>query len=455
MMDNDSILNMYNEMMNTVGTPDYSSKSRSKRLDVDDETEIFVTSVEASKEEKSSDNKFEGKRNVVTGEMEETAVFKRYTTKRKHKYTQTEMKKIREECKTVIVNDYGENDIYHMSDEDKLKNDQLADIAIKLGGVKRIYRRVDQYIEAMRIVYQAWDILAKNNYIHTKEEFFDLVASGNIVSGRIIQPKLKRADDYNMDKIIQYISDHSLDPKDLLPVEYDPYDQFYTDEEYEEEQARLLSAEEIQHIINYDESENKGIRVKDIKWKYLKDTDVKISKKKKKKLKKSDRILRKSISDITNKINNGNHYNDYGYSYLLTNDIFKKESNKTIFDDVPFDGSWADKDAVELYNLVLNESLKSEKPENEQYLTYADRELQEFYNILEKNGLNTIELRRRINGDVNKYDVKKQKANKKENRRIENALLNRINKLSKDPKFKKLVNKAEKKLSDYHKNENE
>lgn len=455
MMDNDSILNMYNEMMNSLEAPDYNSKSRSKRLDVDDAAEIFVTSVESIKEEKASENKTEGRRNVPIGEMEESTVFKRYTTKRKHKYTQTEMNKIREECNTVIVHDYGEKDIYHISDEEKLKNDQLADIAIKLGGVKRIYRRVDQYIDAMRIVHQAWDILASNNYLHSKEEFFDMVADGDIVSGRIVQPKLKRMDDYNIDKIIQYISDHNLDPTDLLPIEYDPYDQFYTDEEYEEEHARLLSAEEIQHMINYDEDDSEGIRVKDIEWKYLKNANVKLSKKKKKKIKKSDRLLGKSISDIVNKINSNIRSDEYGYSNLLTNDIFKKESDKTIFDDIHFDGSWSDEDAVKLYNLVLNESIMSEKSSNDQYLTNSDRGLQEFYNVLEKNGMNTIEIRRRINGDVNKYNVKKQKANRKENRRIENALLNRINKLSKDPKFKKLVNKAEKKLSDYHKNENE
>jgi predicted xylose isomerase-like sugar epimerase len=96
----------------------------------------------------------------------------------------------------------------------------------------------------------------------------------------------------------------------------------------------------------------------------------------------------------------------------------------------------------------------SDHPDNERYLTYGDKELQDFYNTLEENGVNTVEIRRRISGDQSTYDVQKQKANRKENKRIESALVNRINNLSKNDKFKKLVSKAEKKLEEYRKNDN-
>jgi hypothetical protein len=460
-MGNKNSFDMYDEMINQINKNNdemFSADNRSyssKRFNPDDnDSEVFMTSEEKIKEERKNDDILEGKRNPVTGQIEESFVFKRYGKQRNHKYTEQEMEAIVESCKKVIVHDYGERDMYHISDEERLKHDQLADVAIKLGGLKRIYRRVDQYIEAMRIVYKAWSILATSNYLHSREEFFEGVASGHIVSNRIIQPKLKKIDTYNADKLIQYISDETLDPKDLLPEEEDPYDKFYTDEELEEEQARLLSPEEFEYLDTYNEEESDGIIVKDVKWKYIKTGISSTSNKHKKKLKKYEKNLRNSVSSLVNKISNGNHYKSYGYSYGITEDIFKKVVNRSIYDDIRFNGSWANKDAVDIYNLTISEEMLSDHPDNERYLTYGDKELQDFYNTLEENGVNTVEIRRRISGDQSTYDVQKQKANRKENKRIESALVNRINNLSKNDKFKKLVSKAEKKLEEYRKNDN-
>jgi hypothetical protein len=468
-MAKDDILGMYNELMNEINNSNMMNFNSNKKQynnnkkfnDNDEDTEVFMTSEEKVKEEQKADEILADKRGYVPGEIEESAVFKRYTQKRQHKYTAQEMELIEDSCRRVIVHDYAENDFYHISDEERSKHDQLAEVAIKLGSVKRIYRRIDQYIEAMRIVYKAWDILATSNYLHTREEFFGSVASGNIVSNRIIQPKMKRIDDYNKDKIIQYISDETLDPKDLLPNEVDPYDQFYTDEEYEEEQARLLSSDEIEYMINYDENHADGMSIKDIDWKYIKQNESssfnikKKKKKSKKKIKKSEKKLRESVSALVSKISNGNHYKTYGHSFGLTEDIFKEIKEKSIYDAVKFNGSWQDKDAVKIYDLVLTEAMLSDHPDNERHMTYGDKELQTFYNTMERHGMNTVELRRRISGEAHTYDVAKQKANRKENKRIESALINRINGLSKDPKFKKLVTKAEKKLDEYRKNEND
>lgn len=464
MAKNNDPFGMYNELMNEInrdsGTLPFQSNNKSyqsKRFNENDEdTEVFMTSVEKIKEERKNDEIIEGKRNLVTGDIEESVVFKRYGKQREHRYTQQEMDAIIESCKTVIVHDYGERDMYHISDEERLRHDQLADVALKLGGLKRIYRRVDQYVEAMRIVYQAWNILATSNYLHSRDEFFEGVASGHIISNRIIQPKLKKIDNYNADKLIQYISDTSLDPRDLLPEEEDPYDQFYTEEEYEAEQARLLSPEEIEYMVNYNEEESEGLIVKDIKWKYIghgSSRSDKKDKKGKKKLKKSEKKIRNSVSALVSKISNGNHYKTYGYSYGITEDIFKKITNRSIYDDVRFDGSWTNDDAVEIYDLAISEEILSDHPDNERYMTYGDKELQGFFHTMEKHGMNVVELRRRISGDQSGYNVEKQKANKKENKRIESSLINRINNLSKNDKFKKLVTKAEKKLEEYRKND--
>ena len=178
-----------------LGGDSYSDSS-----DNYDDSESFMTSKDLV-EQKEKIEKQNPNINIpiISPDIEEEVHFKRYTKKRAHKYTESEMKAIRESCVSTIVHDYGERDIYHLSDEERRKNDMLAELSMKLSGVKRVYRKVNEYVEAMRIVVEAWQLLEKNNYIHTRDEFFDLVADGTIVSSRIVMPKLKKSDQYNMD----------------------------------------------------------------------------------------------------------------------------------------------------------------------------------------------------------------------------------------------------------------
>lgn len=390
-------------------------------------------------------------------EIEETfGYFKRYNTRREHKYTETEMKEIRESCVNTIVHDYSEHDEYHMSDEERARNDSLQELNLKLGSLKRIYRKVDQYIEAMRVVVEAWELLEKKeNYLHSSDEFFRLVSCGKIYHNRIPMPKLKGMDKYNIDMIIKYISNPELDPKDLVPIKEekrDPwYDQFLSEEDgdYETEEEmmeRLLSPEEVDYIL-HNADNPPAFRVKDIKGKYIKGYDVRsFGRSNKKKMKKKERYIADGLHDILNKIQS--NPNNRGYnnerSYLVTSSLFeppKKENN--IWDEMRFEGSWADDDAVFLYDIAVREELMKELTPGNSYVTYADRELQKFFKTLEENGVNVIELRRKMNMSDEKVQAAETKKQKKENRKIESAILQRISKLNESPKFKKMAAKAE------------
>ena len=226
-----------------------------KKFQDEDDGEMFLTSKEIAKAKDPSDV---SKAAYDHNEDPETLQFKRYTKRREHKYTDQEMEAIRASCAKSIVHDYGVYDWYHTSDEERKKNDELSEISLKLAKLKRTYRRVDQYIEAMRVVYQAWEILSKMNFIHTKKEFFSLVAKGKIISNRIIMPKLKSRASYNMDMIVGYISNLDMDISHLAPKkEIDLDDIFLSDEELEskeKEMKRLVSEEDVQYV--YDHEEN-------------------------------------------------------------------------------------------------------------------------------------------------------------------------------------------------------
>lgn len=475
-----------------------------------DETEDFFTSKELVKNKELLEAQFGKNAPVGNVEIEEDVHFKRYTVKREHKYTQTEMERMRKECECSIVHDYGDYDIYHISDEERQRNDLLSDIGSKLGKLKHSYRQVDQYIEAMRIVVQAWEILAKNNYVHTDEEFFNLVSEGKIVSGRIVMPKLKKMDNYNIDLIIKYISNPELDPKDLLPAkkkadvsDFEFYDKDETEADYNDDgvlfnyyydqrleeiennpelkkkfldeegredkykmyndarsyaqdkldeinMERLLSPDEALYLYNNLDNPP-AVPVVDIKRKLIKNYDRRRLSAGKKKGSKKKRYAMESLHGILNMIQSNpdnREETQYSKSYMLTHGMFDLDKpEKDIWEDMRFDGSWADDDQVLLYDLAVREELMKQRPDNERFMTYGDKELVNFFAILEQHGVNTVDLRRKMDcQSTTKSDIES-KEQKKENKKIEAQLIHRITELNNNKKFKKIVSKAEEDLN--------
>lgn len=496
----DSIEEMYQQMIESNALADTIVGGTHARQFDDSDGEDFFTSKEIVQQQEALEKRYGASptspRGGTGGVIEEEAHFKRYTQKREHKYTEKEKQEIRESCVATIVHDYGEFDIYHLSDEERAKNDMLAEIRLKLVTLKRTYHQVDKYIEAMRVVMEAWEILEKHNYLHTKEEFYQLVAEGKIYSSSIIMPKLKRMDQYNLDMIIQYISNPEADASDLIPAAQEVtdswYDQFdiednedyqkyfseyleslteadkenkeiedihdeadsYAREKIEEdEMKRLLSPDEVAFVLENAQHPPR-IDVKDISPKYIKGYDRTTFGKVKKKGSKTERYKKEILHRLLNKIQKNPQLRDFNRSYdhslLVTQSMFEPEKPfKDFMDDIRFDGSWASEDDVFLYNLAVREEVLKQHPANQGYLTYADKEVSDFIKVLEKAGVNTLELRRKMNvaADTDGTDDATVRAKRKENKKLEAAIIQRITKLNASPKFKKLTVKAEKALN--------
>lgn len=460
-----NILDQYDELISSAvlfddyyGDNSAYSNNHQRTYDAGDE-EDFVTSKDIVKkmQENLDDNTLPNipKKPI---EIEEELYFKRFNNGKKHKYTQKELDEMRESCKSTIVHDYSEFDIYHISDEERAKNDTLVELGVKLGSLKRIYRKVDQYIEAMRVVVQAWELLEeKENYIHTEDEFYRLVSEGRIYNNRILMPKFKGIEKYNIDTIIKYISNPELDPKDLVPQSQlnSVDDWFMEDEEDESEEDmmhRLLSPEEVQFIL--DNADNPpDLEVENVKYKNIKGYENnRITKKKNKNKSKKERYYIDNLHDILKVIqkNPNNREDDYGYrSWLITSNMFEQQKEeKDVFDNLYFDGSWANDDDLFLYDLAVNEELALQHAPGDRYITNMDKDLRDFFAIMESNGMNVVELRRKMNMSDDIDKKKETKKEKKNNKKIEAALVQRITKLNDNPKFKKLINKAEKAINE-------
>jgi hypothetical protein len=439
-------------------------------VDHDPDAEMFIISDDiAEAESKRLGPKL---RNGVTptGPAEETFYFRYGQSDDGPKYTETEQEAFREGCLRVIVHDYGPNDFYHTSDEDREQHDQLAAFNTRLGALKRIYRSVDKYIEAMRTVYEAWSALADSSVVHTREEFFRLVGEGLIISNRIIAPKLKGIDNYNQELILEYINNPALDPTDLVPKVREEADNLYYQDEGDRqaEMDRLLDDEEIEYILLHDQRlkdrtaltiESQSLKPRQLKsyddeLHYRKGNKKKGNKgsKKRKPGYKSQKRFDRGVNEMLKRIQMNNYNKDhYGYSFGVMENLFAEDDQPHLYDDARYEGSWLNDEHLALYELAMEEARLAEKLPHDNLLTHGDYEMQNFYRILEKNGVSTIELRRLVGGDEEDYITKRKRESRKLNKKLESAIIQRIQVLSKDEKFQKLVKKSEKALAEYRK----
>lgn len=471
-----------------------------------DEIESVITSRDVVKHEQDLEEK--GIKPPDYSRVEETAHFHLYGKRRVHKYTESEMRAIEESCESSIVHDFGEHDMYHLSNEERLKNDMLAEIDMKLSRLRRSYSKVDQYIEAMRVVVEAWEILSKKNFLHTSKEFFKMVGEGRITSSRIIMPKLKKADRYNMETLIKYISNPELDPSELVPIQEEKPDDFldsfyfdiddvkdekfrafyfefienykkdngigedeYFDEDIIKEDAvkyannqiaaekteRLISAEEAEILLDHDADNPETTTIRVAKPSYIKGYDRRGNSISKKKFNKRERYFIGNLHEMLLKIQNNPAYTkntDMTKTYLITNGLFDTDkAPRDIFDDLIFKGSWSDEAANWLFDRIVDEELLRQTPSREDYRTYGDKELAKFFKILDENKMSAlaIELQKLMNRTPEDEKRRENMRTKKENKKIEADLLQRITKLNESEKFKKIVEKAEDSLRDTYK----
>ena len=433
--------------------------NRKKKIASED-METFITDEEIEKAGlKQDEDSYPDRRGNSPRPIEEVVTFKRYNTRHIHKYTETEMAAIRKSCEETIVHDYSEHDTYHMSDEERAKHDSLAQLRVKIGSLHSIYTRVDEYIKAMRVFVEAWELLEKkDNFVHSEEEFFNLVAKGKIYNSSIIMPRLRKMEKYNIDLLIKYISNPELDPEDLLDPKYKEdkswYEMLESDEEPESDEEkfeRLMSPEEALYVEN-NEDNPPSIEVKDIKRKYIKGYDQKRFSSTSKKLSKVEKYKMDSIHEILNKIQNSvadDRADRYSRSWFITSSLFDTSKEpESVYDKIHFDGSWTSEDDLFLYDLAIQEAIANEHPIGERYLTNSEKQLSEFFRTMEQEGLNVVELRRLMNMSEGELKTAETKSVKKENKKREAAIIQRITKLNNNPKFKKLITKAEKSINE-------
>jgi hypothetical protein len=311
-------------------------------------------------------------------------------------------------------------------------------------------------------------MLADNSLLHSREEFFDLVAKHKIVSSRIPFPVLKGFSGFNRKKLMEYINDPELDPADLNPKKrrdnlyYDEDDIYEGDDKLKSDFDRLLDSD-LKDLIGSEE-ELAPMEITILDKKYLKrkddiDKNYLFGKKKKKKSKgkKSDALIRSIVSDMRTAVRkysklDGESEELYRYGLLVDDDLSER---KDIYEENRFTGSLQTDHHVELYMLAMGEEELRQPSPFDPHLTVGNVMLNNFYRKLENSGIQTIELRRMLGTNDEKYIKKNRKKADRANKKMEREIIDRIKKLKGDPKFKKLISKSEKELNSLRKEREE
>ncbi|MBR6908109.1 hypothetical protein IKN40_06630 [bacterium] len=146
----------------------------------------------------------------------------------------------------VVVNTF--DDDYHLTDEEREKNNSLQKYAKKLKSMKRIYRRLDEYIIAMREHLKFLDKVAEDNGVYDPDEFKMMFMKGDIKIVGLRFPKYKGPNrkDINYKYLTEFILSDG-DPKDMLPKwQRDDFDE----DEEDIDVDRFFTKEELNAIFS-------------------------------------------------------------------------------------------------------------------------------------------------------------------------------------------------------------
>ena len=146
----------------------------------------------------------------------------------------------------VVVNSFGDD--YHLSDEEREKRNKFAKDAKKLRKMKRIYRRLDEYVVAMREHLKFLDVVAEGNGVYDPEEFKVLFFKGkiNIVGMKFPKYKGPNRKEVNYKYLAEFILSDA-NPDEIIP-KWQRSD--YEDEDPEELRKRLFTDEELDYVLS-------------------------------------------------------------------------------------------------------------------------------------------------------------------------------------------------------------
>ena len=156
------------------------------------------------------------------------------------------IQQMKEEYDCVVVHDFG--DEYHLSEEERIAKNKFYEAFKRFSKCKHKYRKLDQYIVAMREALKCLDFVAENNGVYSPEEFKKMFFRNKIYINGLVFPEFKGREKKQISW--EYLTEFILsdeDPKNILPSKRD--EEIYTKEDYEELEEILFDKGELDKIL--------------------------------------------------------------------------------------------------------------------------------------------------------------------------------------------------------------
>jgi hypothetical protein len=312
----------------------------------------------------------------------------------------------------VVVHEF--DDDYHRTEEERKAKNAYYETFKRLKKAKKTYRRIDEYVEVMRIALQCLDAVAENNGIYDPEKFKMMFLNGEIYINGLEFPKYKGKDrkSYSWSYIAEFILGNG-DPSELVA---DRGANMLTHEELAEARERLFTPEELKKLDSTDE-EDKDIKV--------------LSEKKLRKIIKAQpefaTILKEHRRYMKEVEKKNSIYDQYLASDMIESDIemiakYDAKHGYVSDDDVPeFNGNLLDDKEYAKYLYELKEYEDNHIKENYRgkMMSIAEIRAHDIKDMLEKGGwdiralYDNKEREKKINRDRKRDELKKKKLKKK------------------------------------------
>lgn len=161
---------------------------------------------------------------------------------------------IKEEFRTVVVHEFG--DEYHLSEEERKKKYKYYEAFKTFSKYKHKFRKFPDYIKAMREALKCLDLVAKDNFVYSPDEFKKLFFRGKIWISGLTLPEFKGAGRRSVDT--EYLTEYILSDAPAEDFLKEEDHEVYTREELENAYDVLFSDEDkriIEKAINSDEDD--------------------------------------------------------------------------------------------------------------------------------------------------------------------------------------------------------
>lgn len=163
---------------------------------------------------------------------------------------------IKDDFKTVVVRDFG--DEYHLTEEERREKFKFYEAFKVFSKCKHKYRKLNEFVKAVREAIKCLDIVAENNGVYEPEVFKHKFFKGEIYVNGLVFPKFNGREKKSISW--EYLAEFILSDapaEEILDATDD--DSYLSEEDMDMMTKKLFSEKELSNIIDTPETEENKI----------------------------------------------------------------------------------------------------------------------------------------------------------------------------------------------------